>query len=638
MVESRLSPDDVSRQEFALRMRGYDRHEVRAFLTRLGGELASGHDRERQLHERVAYEARQVPTDLGDDELLVVLGAENARVLHAAKETATEIVAQAEATGSELRTDGERERERARRQADELVAAAQAEAEATRAAAATEAEQRGAAEVEAARQRGREMIAEATTVRERILRDLARRRHVAHQQLEQLRAGRERLLEAYRVVRSTLDEATGELSVAEREARAAAESALLKVGPEVVVTMDQLEAEVASARDLGLTLGAPEPERVPAEAEADVVVEVWAGDVEEGARIVLAAAMGAAVEDESVVENEAVEVDLDLVQEELAEALVDARASALVPVGGARREEDPSPSQDEVDRPQSGVEQLFARIRADRESAMRAADAVLDEAVLIEEVPAADPVEATGEADEDAVEADEARPAAEIAFDARDAGLEAVESSLSRSMKRALADEQNELLDALRRGGRRLGLNDLLAERGPARARYAEAARPSLRDASVLGVRSWEAGDGAVAGAAEAANVEVPDVEEVVQELADRLVEGVRAGLEGAVEGIDDHETARSSAISSAYREWKSFSLDRLVRHALMAGHGRGRFLATPPGASSRWVVEDAEVTCVSCIDNSLAGPVDRGEVFPTGHLHPPAHDGCRCLVLPTDQ
>src|SRR5919198_1463926 len=75
------------------------------------------------------------------------------------------------------------------------------------------------AEIEAARSRGKEMVGEAQAVRERLLTDLARRRRIGQTQVEQLRAGRERLIEAYRVVRRTLDEVTEELSVAEAEAR-----------------------------------------------------------------------------------------------------------------------------------------------------------------------------------------------------------------------------------------------------------------------------------------------------------------------------------------------------------------------------------------------------------------------------------
>src|SRR5262249_6401408 len=70
--------------------------------------------------------------------------------------------------------------------------------------------------------RAMELVDQAVVTRERILADLARRRRVAIAQIEQLRAGRERLLDAYRVVRRTLDQVTDELQRADAEARAAA--------------------------------------------------------------------------------------------------------------------------------------------------------------------------------------------------------------------------------------------------------------------------------------------------------------------------------------------------------------------------------------------------------------------------------
>jgi hypothetical protein len=30
-----------------------------------------------------------------------------------------------------------------------------------------------------------------------------------------------------------------------------------------------------------------------------------------------------------------------------------------------------------------------------------------------------------------------------------------------------------------------------------------------------------------------------------------------------------------------------------------------------------------------------LAGPTPKGQAYPTGQLHPPAHHGCRCLLVP---
>src|SRR5439155_5190377 len=86
------------------------------------------------------------------------------------------------------------------------------------------AEEEAAALVEQGRVRGREMIHDAQTTKEGILGDLLRRRKVAQVQIEQLRAGRERLLDAYRTVRRTLEEVTDELQRADSEARMAAEA------------------------------------------------------------------------------------------------------------------------------------------------------------------------------------------------------------------------------------------------------------------------------------------------------------------------------------------------------------------------------------------------------------------------------
>ena len=56
------------------------------------------------------------------------------------------------------------------------------------------------------------MVEEARAVRERVLADLARRRALMQAQLDELRTGREQLLDAYRVVKQTLADAITALS------------------------------------------------------------------------------------------------------------------------------------------------------------------------------------------------------------------------------------------------------------------------------------------------------------------------------------------------------------------------------------------------------------------------------------------
>ena len=76
-----------------------------------------------------------------------------------------------------------------------------------------------------ARTEGRAMVQEAQELRARVLADLSRRRRVLHSQIEQLRAGRERLAETISEVRHSVDRITDELFRAEDEARLAAEAA-----------------------------------------------------------------------------------------------------------------------------------------------------------------------------------------------------------------------------------------------------------------------------------------------------------------------------------------------------------------------------------------------------------------------------
>ena len=39
---------------------------------------------------------------------------------------------------------------------------------------------------------------------------------------------------------------------------------------------------------------------------------------------------------------------------------------------------------------------------------------------------------------------------------------------------------------------------------------------------------------------------------------------------------------------------------------------------------------------CADCDDNAFE-PTVKGEAFPTGQAHPPAHPGCRCLLAPAE-
>jgi hypothetical protein len=65
--------------------------------------------------------------------------------------------------------------------------------------------------------------------------------------------------------------------------------------------------------------------------------------------------------------------------------------------------------------------------------------------------------------------------------------------------------------------------------------------------------------------------------------------------------------------------------------------YARGLFLGCSPGSRVCWAVDPNGPACADAEDNALSGVVRHGEAFPTGHMHPLAHAGCRCLVVPTD-
>ncbi len=178
---------EVARKEFATGFRGFDQYEVRAYLARLAAEMGVLQERERGLRERLIEIERKRPSDrvLADEEIETALGVEATKVIHAAREAGAEIRARAEENVARLLREAQDEAQAMRTEASALLGARTEEAEAA-----------GNQIVEAAQQRGREMVAEAQAVRERMLRDLARRRRHAETQIQLLLGGRERLVAA----------------------------------------------------------------------------------------------------------------------------------------------------------------------------------------------------------------------------------------------------------------------------------------------------------------------------------------------------------------------------------------------------------------------------------------------------------
>jgi hypothetical protein len=209
-----------------------------------------------------------------------------------------------------------------------------------------------------------------------------------------------------------------------------------------------------------------------------------------------------------------------------------------------------------------------------------------------------------------------------------------VASELVRRLKRVLQDEQNEILDRLRQGRGRTRPEEALPSARDQAGRYRDAAIAPLAEAAQAGAsfngsahldRDTPTGDLSAGKWAQA--------------LADELVGGLRdrvsRSLAAAGEGDDAADAADS--LGAAYRQWKTERIDQIARHHLAVAFNEGVLAGSPDGATLRWVFGDGG-PCPDCDDNALAGPTPKGESYPTGQRHPPAHAGCGCLlvVVPT--
>ncbi|MGH9129593.1 MAG: DivIVA domain-containing protein [Acidimicrobiales bacterium] len=657
---ARIGPADVAGKKFDIVRKGYDPATVRAFLEAVRVQLESTAAREEALLLRLTEAEHRVANPELDPEVLTnALGHEMALVLRTSQEAARAVVTRAEDEASKVMDEARAEAarltgmaesvlEERSNQADLAAKARSAEVEAealgiladgraqvdafmdeARAKAATQIEEAraSAAEiVEAATNEGAELLAEARQLRTRVLTDLAKRRRVLHLQVERLRAGRESLTEVVRSSRvafAALDEG---LARAEADARLAAEAAVRQVAatPEAD-TVAELEATLEMGRQaelVGRATGprrlsrpapaAAEPEPAPAEPEPAPAAEpepAAAPAEPEPAEPAPPAAEPAPPAEPEPAEPEPAEPE---------PAAADAPAGPAAPAEPAPAE--PAPAI--AGSLQEPVEELFARLRAAGSGA---------------------PDDGTTEQDSSKGEVEERQEevtplAAESALQRRDQAVEALVGSLARKLKRALQDDQNAMLDQLRvrsarprgRGGAgSTGLEGLDGDQGHLReasARYLIAAAQA--GAELAGA---ELGGGDSGVAAETAGGEEAD------ELAGALSGALRRRLSQILreaEGADEARTAE--LIGVAYREWKGERIEGLAGDHVVAAFGRGYLAAAPATATLSWIVDDGGVQCPDCDDNALAGPLVPGASYPTGQAHPPAHPGCRCLLVPT--
>jgi hypothetical protein len=397
------------------------------------------------------------------------------------------------------------------------------------------------------------MLDEAKAARERVLGDLVRRRALLHAQIEVLRHGRDRLLDAYRNVKRTFLEATealGEVEARAAEERSPTASEPLDVAAEVAAEIDALEAGAEST-----------------EMHAFASSE---SDTREGAA-------------------EAGEPD----------------------TAGDDREND-----DRTTGALADVDSLFARLRSNQDTPAGAVPAQPETADGHPEMEPAPGLDEQAQDGERIVTASEWR-------ELRARAVDPLLGPLLKKAKRVAQDDQNALLDAVRRHKGRPTAAQVLPDTETQLTSWGSVLR--------------EAVDEAYAAGSEAAGTDGRDADDgLLREAADVLVSPLRQRITLAIDSGESGDAGGLvERIGARYREWKNQSLDAALAEVLAFAWSRGVYDAVPDGAVLWWVPFE-EGRCSDCDDNGLE-PTVKGNHFPTGQALPPAHPGCRCLLAPAE-
>jgi DivIVA domain-containing protein len=611
------SPASIADAGFGTARRGFDQSEVREFLRMVAAELGRLHERERFL-ERELRTAQTNPdlsaVHLDDQTLTRLLGEETARVLTTARESAAEIRQKAEQAAAQLLSEAADEANRVREEAD-------VEASRRRTDAAADAE----AELSMAKQQGREMVNEARAYRERVLSELARRRELAREQIEQLLHGRDRLMQSFERARLVAVDVVAELQPLGEPDEYVNLSPT--TGPVPVMLPNTPRPDTSGADTTGADHedgGRGEGEATtdspiagdPGETAGD---EVDAGEQASGGLDI--AEVGDTVEDTAQVETDEDATVDTAAEEEPVEAVADRRDDVVVDLFARIR------ADAVVDEPVSPVPVDAVDPAEPEPAAEVTAEPVPEPAVEVAPEPAAEPASETDDQGED----QEPEP---TPFQRRDADLTPLIVASARKLKRVLADEQNEVLDALRRSEPVRHVDAILPPMADHVGRYRAAFADDLLAAASAGAASVATGRAAKLRKADAAKATAAG--EGV--LGQWLVAPLRERLERCVVDGDGDNSDITKRVRAVYREWKTQHIDDVLDDVIRTAHGRGVLAALAPGTPVSWSTDAEHPGCADCDDNTLAGPVAAGTAFPTGDLFAPAHIGCRCLLVPTDR
>ena len=627
------SPAAVGSAAFPTSRRGFDQAEVRDFLKMVAAEMARLQERERFLESEMrAMQTRglSAPGRLDEETVTTLLGEEAARVLTAARDASTQIRDRAEESATRLVKDAAEDAVRIRE-------SAVLEAARIREDSGADAE----SEIEMAKQQGRDMVNEAREYREKVLSELSRRRDAARSQIEQLLHGRDRLMNAFERARIASEDVIGGLTEAHDEPEFIVDLSPT-TGPVPIINSEHPSVKVFDREEVVVE---EEPTEVATnvvifdhetEAEVETIAEEVSVEIVDEVQIVdVLHPVHTPTEITPIVEDVVAVEPTETSQTNVVSLFGRGRRSADMPEIEIETEIEvevekpasevvvaPAPKKDVV-----AVDDIFAKLRAGSTADVAAKTTTASE-IATDEKPvtktAAPKAEKKAKAKPVVAVVDPAR------FEERNEELSPVVVAMARKLKRVLADEQNTVLGHVRAKRSSLDIDGVLGTEAEHSARYAEAVAEDSMAAASAGAKSVKA-----AGGSSRRVTQKAIAAHAVSAITAGLVAGFREDARIAIGEAEGDREVLLGLIRDVYRSWKTERIDSHVDDIACSSYSHGAYLALEPGSKITWMAEPDTNCCSECEDNSLGGSVVRGDDFPTGHSHPPAHAGCRCLVAP---
>ncbi len=682
-----ISPRTIAEAEFPSAFRGYETEAVRAFLEDVAqsfedlaqqkrgrsvddGSAAQIRElRKENLRLRSKLKADSSPrpsstatVDLSDDQVAAVLGKEATRILEAARAAASDIIDRANEDASDIREQAQAEgaaivdnagkimEERrseaeleaaktfalANKQADQIRAAAKADYDAIRSEvskAMSEAKRVLKAQELKSEQRADKVARDADTYRKSVITELLQQRQRGADELSALLETRDGLAENIARAQRQIDELAVDLEEINNRQRTSFnltdfEEDLERTLEELDKTlpaqengdtldnvhtelddlqMDELDLDALETEVTDADIAQAQTELEPEKSLEDFIDLTDSNDTAKVERTV--AATAAASESSNYFESG----DLwSLTPDELPTSEIKVTFSKEDPVGDPLVDEDvaeftASPAGlENSDGPaiefnyaESDWDEIFMTVSG------RSYGTVVDE--TRGDLPSMEPVS-------DAVPA---------VFKDRDVALSRLGPDLRRKIKRALNDDQSEVLDQLRVGSGPVGADELPSAEDQV-VHYFEPLRENLE-------RVAQAGAALVDG-----DPDYSVIEQIALQLARHLVTSVRVPM---IKWLEAHpEATRESVmdpIRVIYRDYRNNLLASLLEDALFEVFAIGLYMATDEGAPTAWLPDPRLEPDPLCEINARTTGLALGEIYPSGHSRPLSLPGCRCLLVP---